>query len=290
MTDGNWNIKDKIVMITGANSGIGKKTARELNRQGAKVIMMCRSKERAQKAMEEIIADTGNAENIEIMIGDLTKLDSIHNVVAEFKKKYDRLDVLINNAGLIFYKKEFTAEGHEKTWGLNHLGHFLLTNLLLDVIKSSAPSRIISLSSHGHNFASKNPLEDMDYEKKKYKHIKAYGDSKLFNLWFIIELSRRLEGTQVTANAVHPGPIKTGFGKNKTNPWWYRFGYKIAGPFLKSVAKGAATSIHLATSEEGGKITGEYWAKAKIKKTSKQGKEVESQKKLWEISENLIKK
>jgi NAD(P)-dependent dehydrogenase (short-subunit alcohol dehydrogenase family) len=239
--------------------------------------------------MDDIIADTGNDKNIEIMIGDLIDHDSIRNVVAEFKKKYDRLDVLINNAGLIFYKKEYTEEGYEKSWALNHLGHFLLTTLLLDVIKTSSPSRIICLSSSGHKFANKKPLEDMNYENKRYGHIKAYGDSKLFNLWFAIELSRRLEGAGVTANAVHPGPIRTGFGKNKNNPWWYRFGYKFAGPFLKGVAKGAATSIHLASSQEGGQITGKYWAKSKVKKTSKQGQEVESQKKLWEISEKLIK-
>ena len=287
MDNGNW-IKDKIVMITGANSGIGKETARELNKMGAKVIMMCRNEARAQKAKEEIIEDTVNSD-IEIILGDLANLDSIRNVVAEFKKKYDKLHVLINNTEMIIFQKQFTNDGHEKTWGINHLGHFLLTTLLLDVIKSSSPSRIINLSSHGHNFAGKTPLEDMDYEEKKYKHIKSYGNSKLMNLWFTFELADRLEGTGVTVNAVHPGGIKTGFGKNKNNPRWYRVGMKAASPFLKSAAKGAATSIHLASSSEGSEITGKYWAKCKEKESSELSHDEALQKKLWEISENLIK-
>jgi len=286
MDNGNW-IKDKIVIVTGSNSGIGKKTARELNRMGAKVVMFCRNEQRAKEARDEIIEDTGN-DNIDIILCDLANLDSIRNAAAEFKKKYDKLHVLINNAGMIFFRKEFTADGYEKSWGMNHLGHFCLTNQLLDVIKATAPSRIISLSSHGHNFANKAPLKDMNYKDKKYKHIKAYGDSKLFNLWFIQELAERLEGTGVTANAVHPGGIRTGFGKNKNNPWWYRWGYIIAGPVLKSVAKGAATSIHIATSSEGGEITGKYWAKSKVKKSSEQSHDETSRKKLWEISEKLI--
>lgn len=285
MTTENW-IKDKIVMITGANSGIGKQTALELNRMGAKVIMLCRNEERAKEAMEEIISETGN-NDIEILIGDLELQDSIRNAVSEFKKKYDKLHVLINNAGGINYKKQFTAEGYERTWAINHLGHFLLTNLLLDQIKASKPSRIICLSSHGHNFAHKKPLDDMNYENKKFKHIKAYGDSKLMNLWFAITLARRLEGTGVTVNAVHPGPIKTGFGKNKNNPWWYRFGYMFASPFLKSVAKGAATSIHLATSQEGAEISGKYWAESKIRNSSELSHNEEMQEHLWEISEQL---
>jgi NAD(P)-dependent dehydrogenase (short-subunit alcohol dehydrogenase family) len=284
MDNGSW-IKDKIVMITGANSGIGKATALELNRFGAKVIMMCRNEKRAQKAKEEIIEDTGNSD-IEIIICDLADLDSIRNAAAEFKKKYDKLHVLINNAGLISFKKQFTANGFERTWGTNHIGHFLLTMLLLDVIKKNSPARIINLSSHGHNFASKEPLEDMYYENKKYKHIKAYGDSKLMNIWFTKELARRLEGTGVTVNAVHPGGIRTGFGK-RGNPWWYQLGYYIATPVLKSPAKGARTSIHLASSSEVADITGKYWAKCKEKKSSKQSLEEESQKKLWELSEKL---
>jgi NAD(P)-dependent dehydrogenase (short-subunit alcohol dehydrogenase family) len=284
MEDSSW-IKDKIVMITGANSGIGKKTALKLNQMGAKVIMMCRNRERAEKAMEEIIKDTGNTD-IKLIITDLADLKSIRNAVSEFKGKHDKLHVLINNAGVINFKKQFTVEGFEKTWGTNHIGHFLLTNLLLDVIKASSPARIINLSSHGHNFASKEPLEDMYYENKKYKHIKAYGDSKLMNLWFTFELARRLEGTGVTVNAVHPGGIRTGFGK-RGNPWWYQAGYYLATPVLKSPAKGARTSIYLASSSEVSEITGKYWAKRKEKKSSKLSLDETLQKKLWEISEKL---
>ena len=285
MTTENW-IKDKTVMITGANSGIGKQTARELNRIGAKVIMLCRNEERAKKAMEEIIADTGN-DDIEILIGDLESQDSIRNAVSEFKKKYDKLHVLINNAGFVNFKKQFTAEGYEKTWATNHLGHFILTNLLLDVIKASSPARIINLSSFGHKMVEEKPLEDMNYENKKYNHIKAYGNSKLMNLLFTFELARRLEGTGITVNAVHPGPIRSKFGRSKNNPWWYRFGYSMSYPFLKSVKTGAATSIHLATSQEGGEISGKYWTKSKIKESSELSQNIEMQERLWEISEQM---
>jgi len=287
MTTENW-IKDKIVMITGANSGIGKQTARELNRMGAKVIMLCRNEDRAKKAMEEIIADTGN-DDIEILIGDLESQDSIRNAVSEFKKTHDKLHVLINNAGFLNFKEQYTAEGYERTWAINHLGHFVLTNLLLDVIKASSPARIINLSSHGHNFADEKPLEDMMYENKKYKHIKAYGNSKLMNLYFTFELARRLEGTGITVNAVHPGPIRSKFGRSKNNPWWYRFGYSMSVPFLKSTKKGAATSIYLATSQEGAEISGKYWAKCKERKSSELSHDVEMQEQLWEISEQLTK-
>ena len=287
MTTENW-IKDKIVMITGANSGIGKQTARELNRMGAKVIMLCRNEDRAKKAMEEIIADTGN-DDIEILIGDLESQDSIRNAVSEFKKTHDKLHVLINNAGFLNFKEQYTAEGYEKTWAINHLGHFILTNLLLDVIRASSPARIINLSSHGHNFADENPLEDMMYENKKYKHIKAYGNSKLMNLYFTFELARRLEGTGITVNAIHPGPIRSSFGRSKNNPWWYRIGYSMSAPFLKSVAKGAATSVHLATSQEGAEISGKYWAQCKERKPSELSYDVEMQQQLWEISEQLTK-
>ena len=285
MDNGNW-IKDKTVMITGANSGIGKATARELNRMGAKVIMFCRNEVRAKKAMEDIISDTGN-DDIELIIGDLEFPDSIRNAVAEFKKKHDKLHVLINNAGFLNFKQQFTAEGYEKTWAINHLGHFILTNLLLDVIRASSPARIINLSSHGHNFADDKPLEDMTYENKKYKHIKAYGNSKLMNLFFTFELARRLEGASITVNGVHPGPIRSSFGKSKNNPWWYRIGYGMAGPILKSTKKGAATSIHIATSPEGGETTGKYWRKSKVSKSSELSLDESLWTELWDISENL---
>ena len=288
MTNENW-IKDKIVMITGANSGIGKQTALELNQMGAKVIMFCRNEERAKDAMEEIISKTGNDDGIEILIGDLESQESISNAVSEFKKKHDKLHVLINNAGFMNFKKQFTAEGYEKTWAVNHLGHFILTNLLLDVIRASSPARIINLSSHGHNFADDKPLEDMMYENKKYKHIKAYGNSKLMNLFFTFELARRLEGTGITVNAVHPGPIRSKFGRSRNNPWWYRYGYSLSYPFLKSTKTGAKTSIHIATSPEGGQFTGRYWAKVKERKSSPQSLDESLWTQLWEISEQFTK-
>ena len=281
-------IKDKICLITGANSGIGKQTAFELNRMGANVVMFCRNKQRAENAMNDIKNENGNT-NIDLIIGDLADLDSVRQAVSEFKNKYDKLHVLINNAGSINAKKQLTVDGFEKTWGTNYLGHFLLTMLLLEKLKASAPSRIIILSSIMHKYTSKNPLEDMNYEHKKYKHFEAYGNSKLMNLWFTYELARKLEGTGVTVNAVHPGIIRTRFGKNKDNPWWYRLIYTIGGPFLNSVAKGARTPVYLASSDEVSGITGKYWVKSKQKKSSKLSRNIELQKQLWEKSLEFTK-
>lgn len=276
-------MKGKIVMITGANSGIGKETTRELARMEATIVMVCRNESRGQNTLDEIVEETGN-KNVELLIADLESQDSIHKMVTEFKKKYNRLDVLINNAGLILLKRETTADGYEKTLAINHLGHFLLTHLLLDVIKASAPSRIINVSSAAHKMA-KLDFDDLMLEKS-WGMMMPYGNSKLANLLFTYDLARRLEGTGVTVNALHPGGVRTNFGKGSM-PWYAKPIFSLAGIFMISAAKGAKTSIYLASSPEVKDVTGKYFVKCKEVKSSKISYDETVQKQLWEISEKL---
>ena len=270
-------------MITGANSGIGKETARELSRMGATIIMVCRNEEKAKNALEEIKKDTKN-DKIDLFIADLEKPETIKSMAQRFKEKYNQLDVLVNNAGLILLKHQLNEQGIERTLAINHIGHFILTGLLLDLLKASAPSRIINISSGGHTMAKLN-FDDLMLEKK-FSPTRAYGNSKLANLLFTYELAKRLEGSDVTVNAVHPGWVRSNFGQpdsNKSVKLLYMFSF----PFMISPTKGARTSIYLASSPEVEGITGKYYAKCKSKKSSKISYNLGVQKKLWEISEQL---
>lgn len=272
-------------MITGANSGIGKETARVLAKKGATIIMISRNKERGETALKELKESTGS-NNIELFIADLADPESIINAVTKFKEKYDKLDVLINNAGVTLSKKIITPLGYEKTFAVNHLGHFLLTNLLLDMLIKSAPSRIINVSSGAHTYAQLD-LDDINLSSK-YRGLRSYSNSKLANLLFTYELARRLEGTGVTVNALHPGFVRSNFGR-RGRKLYERILFDFARLFALSVEKGAKTSIYLASSPEVKEITGKYFVKCKPMKSSKASYDRESQKKLWKLSEDLFK-
>jgi NAD(P)-dependent dehydrogenase (short-subunit alcohol dehydrogenase family) len=278
-------MKGKIVMITGANSGIGKETARMLAERGATIIMLCRNKERGEAALQELKEKT-HSSNIELIIADLAKPDSIHEAVDQFKEKYNKLHILINNAGLTLSKKKITSLGYEMTFAVNYLGHFLLTQLLLDTLKESSPSRIINVSSNMHKFANLK-FDDINL-KSHYNGILAYSNSKLANLLFTYELARGLEGTGVTVNALHPGFVRTNFGKRGRSKF-LKLLFKIARLFAISVKKGAKTSIYLAGSPEVDGVTGKYFVKCKPVKSSNASYNLESQKRLWELSEHLFK-
>jgi NAD(P)-dependent dehydrogenase (short-subunit alcohol dehydrogenase family) len=275
----------KIVMITGANSGIGKETARVLAERGASIIMICRNQERGEAALKELRKETGS-DKIELFLADLTKPDTIHKAVDKFKEKYDRLDVLINNAGLTLNERIITSAGYEKTFTTNHLGHFLLTHLLLDTLKQSSPSRIVNVSSAVHATANLK-FNDIN-QKKHYRGYLAYANSKLANLLFTYELARKLEGTGVTVNALHPGFVRTNFGKEGRN-WFFKALFAIARIFAISVEKGAKTSIYLASSPEVENVNGKYFVRCKLVKSSDESYDLESQKRLWELSEHIFK-
>jgi len=217
-----------------------------------------------------------------LLLADLANLQDVRNLAAAFQQKYDQLHVLINNAGLFMLRRAETAEGFEMTFGVNHLAEFLLTNLLLDVVKSSAPARIINVSSAAHERAQLN-LDDLQ-GKKSFSGMRAYGQSKLANLYFTYELARRLEGTGVTANALHPGFVKTNFGRN--NPGGRVIGF-ISALFGISAQKGALTSIYLATSPDVEGVSGQYFVKCKAVPSSKVSQDAEIARQLWDTSEQL---
>jgi len=249
----------KVCLVTGANQGIGKETAAALAGMGATVVMTSRDRAKGEAALAEVRSRSGGS--AELMLVDFGSFASIRQFAADFKSRYERLHVLVNNAGAIITTRGETADGFETTFGVNHLGYFLLTNLLLDTIRSSAPARIVNVSSRAH-LRSEMDFGDLNSTKGRYSAMTAYARSKLANVLFTYELARRLEGTGVTANCLHPGVVRTGFGKNNSGfaKLIFQTFQVVARPWLLSPAKGAATSIYLASSPEVEGVTGKYFA------------------------------
>lgn len=245
----------KVVVITGANAGIGKETSIDLAKRGAKIYMACRDKERGETARQEVISASNNT-NVFVRQLDLTSLDSIRQFAKDFLAEESRLDVLINNAGVMMCPKMLTKDGFEMQLGTNHMGHFLLTNLLLDLIKKSAPSRIINVSSLAH-VGGKINKEDLNSEKS-YNEITAYCQSKLANVLFTRELAKRLEGTGVTANSLHPGAVNTELTRH-IHPILMCLSKPFLPFFFKSPKSGAQTQIRLACDPELETTTGKYF-------------------------------
>ncbi|HPD65701.1 MAG TPA: SDR family oxidoreductase [Bacteroidia bacterium] len=273
--------KTKTCLITGATSGIGKAAATELARRGFHVIITYRNKEKALKVMDEIKQKSGN-QSVEGFFVDFESLASVRDFAIEFKSKYDHLDVLINNAGIWETKRSETKDGIEKMFGVNHLAPFLLTNLLLDVLKKSAPARIVITASEAHRFSG---IDFSDLESKNnFGTMKAYGQSKLANILFTKELSERLKDSGITVNCLHPGVVNTNLFE-KFSPGMK----KISSLFLISPEKGAETTVFLAASSEVEHISGEYFSKKKIKKSSKISYDKATAKKLWDVSMKYVK-
>lgn len=274
----------KNALITGANSGMGLATTIELARQGYHVIMACRSKERGTEALA-VAKKESQSDALDLMICDLGSLESIREFVRAFKAMYDQLDVLINNAGVVALKHETTKDGFESMMGVNHLGHFLLTNLLLEELKSAEQGRIIVLSSGAYKMG-KIHFGDPTL-LKGFNVFKGYAQSKLANVLFMRELSQHLVKTNVTVNAVHPGAVSTSLGVNRETGFG-KMVHRILRPFFQSPAEGAGTAIYLATSPEVRAISGEYFYKKKIKMLSKRGKDIVVADKLWEWSDKVV--
>lgn len=275
-------MKGKIVLITGATSGIGRETALGLAKKGATLVLVGRSREKLDRTMSEIASQTGNRQ-LDSLVCDLTSMESVRRLAADFRAKYRRLDVLINNAGEIVSERKTTIDGYEYTLALDHLSHFLLTMLLMDIMKPSAPSRIINVSSSAHIFGHID-FDDLMGEKK-YKAMRAYGQAKLANLLFTYELARRLAGTGVTANALHPGVVRTNLGSGTKGGW--RILFMLEKPFAINARKGAETSIYLASSSEVTGTSGKYFAKKKEKRSSKEAYDESVAKRLWNESARL---
>jgi NAD(P)-dependent dehydrogenase (short-subunit alcohol dehydrogenase family) len=262
---------NKVILITGSTDGIGKQTALDLAKTGATVLIHGRNRARCENTLTEIKKKTGNR-NLDFFIADLASLRQIRNLAGEIKSRYDQLDVLINNAGVIENHRKLTEDGYEMTFAVNHLAYFLLTGLLLDLLKKSAPSRIINVSSTTHS--SSIDFDDLQSEKY-YSGYSVYSLSKLCNILFTYELAERLQGTGVTANCLHPGVINTKL---------LRMNFSGGRP----VAEGSKTSVYLATAPELESVTGKYFMDKRETRSASISYDAEVRKKLWELSEQMV--
>ncbi len=277
-------MQDKICLVTGANSGIGKVTALALARKGATVVMVCRSRDRGEAARADITTRSGN-ESVNLLIADLSSQRAIRQVAEEFCRRYERLDALVNNAGTILGTRRVTEDGLEATFALNHLSYFLLTNLLIEVLKASTPSRIVNVGSASHERATID-FDELQSESR-YDCRRAYAVSKLANVLFTYELARRLEGTGVTANCVHPGSVATTI--NKEAEPWVRLAWTLMRPVLLTPERGSETVIHLASSPELEGMTGKYFIKKTPVPSSAESYSLDAARRLWEVSADLTK-
>jgi len=272
-------MRGKVCLVTGATSGIGLVTARELARRGARVILVARNPARAEVFVAQIRAETGSQE-VETLLADLSSQRQVRDLARQFLERHARLDVLINNAGGIWLKRELTEEGVERTVAVNHLAYFLLTQLLLDTIRASAPARIVNVASAAHCKATLD-FDDLAGERD-YSGWKQYCRSKLMNLLFSYELARRLAGTGITVNAVHPGWVATGFAGN--NGWKGRLWRGVARLFALSPEQGARTVLHLATSLEVAGVTGRYFVRERAVPSSAASLDEAAARRLWDWS------
>lgn len=284
MSTTNQPMDGKICMITGATDGIGKVTAHALAKQGATVIIVGRNRQKSMATVSEIRQESGNA-NVEYMLADLSSQQAIRELAEQFKSKYQELHVLLNNAGAMFMSRQESVDGIEMTFALNHLNYFLLTHLLLDTIKASAPARIVNVSSRAHKRLKTLDFDNLQGEKS-YSGMSAYMISKLGNVLFTYELAKRLQNSQVTVNALHPGVVATQFGANNGG-WFGKLIRKFFNLFCISVEEGAKTNIYLASSPDVEGVTGKYFNECKAIRSSKLSNDEDVAQRLWKISEEL---
>ena len=274
----------KIVMITGGTGGIGKATAIGLARLGARVGITGRDVTRTGQVAADIRAASGNPE-VDAFAADMSSQAEVRRLAVAVLETYPRLDVLINNVGGFWAHRHPTADGLERTFALNHLAPFLLTNLLLDRLKASAPARVVTVSS-GAQSAGRIDFDDLQ-SARNYSGQRAYSQSKLANIMFTNELARRLEGTGVTATSVHPGVVRTNFGA-EDQAWLFTVVSHVVLPFLKTPAQGAQTSISLASSPDVDGVTGQFFANGKPKSANKVAYDTDMTARLWKVSADLV--
>jgi NAD(P)-dependent dehydrogenase (short-subunit alcohol dehydrogenase family) len=275
-------MQGKVCLVTGATSGIGLVTAQALAQQGATVAVIARNPERGAAVVDRIAQETGNPA-VELLVADLSVQAQIHHLAEEFRHRFARLDVLVNNAGALFTRRSLSADGIEMTLALNHLGYFLLTNLLLGTLQASAPARIVNVSSDAHRGAR---IDFTDLQgQRRYSGWRAYCQSKLANLLFTYELARRLEGTGVTANAMHPGFVATGFGRN--NRGMFALFIRVAQLIALRPEQGAETLIYLATALEVEGVSGKYFVKKRPVTSSRESYDQAAAQRLWQLSAEM---
>lgn len=276
---------DKQVLITGGNDGIGKQTTLGLARMGYSITIACRNQEKGKAALAEIIAASGN-ERIDLLPLDLADLQDVRRAASTFTERGKPLDVLINNAGIVVTELQKTVQGYELQFGVNHLGHFLLTSLLLDALQAAPAPRVVNVSSHVH-YSGSMDFDNLRGEKAGYNGLKAYAQSKLANVLFTREFARRYP--EIACNAIHPGAVRTRFA-NKSGGW-YSLGWTILSPLLISQEKGARTSIYVASDPAVSGVSGQYfYARNKTRYPSRTAQDPELAKQLWVWSEAAVNK
>jgi retinol dehydrogenase-12 len=272
----------KVCLVTGATAGIGLATAHALAQKGAVVYIVGRSLDKCAATVYQIQTETGN-QAVEYLLADLSSQEQIRVLAAQFQSQVQRLDVLVNNAGAFFLRRQQSVDGIEMTFALNHLSYFLLTNLLLDTLKASASARIINVSSNSH-YGSRINFEDLQGQRRYWGNA-AYGQSKLANVLFTYELARRLGDSQVTANALHPGFVATNIGSN--NGWLARLFLWFAHRKALTPEQGARTSVYLASSPQVAQVTGKFFVKCKQVESDPASYDQETARRVWVISAEL---
>lgn len=278
-------LRGKTCLITGATSGIGRSSALGLASLGAKLFLLCRNPARAQETRAEIAARTGNRD-VEILIADLGKLGEVRRAARQFLDTGSKLDVLLNNAGVVQTARSETVDGFETTFAVNHLAPFLLTNLLLERIVASAPARIVNVSSDAHKLGGGLDFDDLG-ASRRYSVVAVYGRSKLANLYFTAELARRLAGTGVSVNAAHPGAVRTELGQNNDAPI-LKLLTNLVRPFFRTPERGAETSIWLCSSPDVTEVTGRYFVDRKERKPHPRALDEVAARRLWTESAKLV--
>lgn len=277
------SMQGKHVVITGATTGIGRATARELAGRGAALTLLCRSAAKGEALCAEIVAD--GAATPRLVLVDLASLDSVRAAAAQLLEAGETIDVLINNAGVVNTTRRETVDGFEETLAVNHFAPFLLTGLLLPLVQQSAQGRIVNVASDAHNFVRDMGFDDIQSEKR-FSTVKAYGRSKLANILFTKELARRLEGSAVTVNCVHPGAVSTGLGTQ--NGLLGRILPALLKPFFRTPQKGAETSIYLACSDEVAALSGEYFVDCRVAKARPWARDMAAAERLWQYTQECV--
>jgi retinol dehydrogenase-12 len=276
-------MKGRTCLVTGASSGIGLETVRGLAAQDATVVLLCRSKERGEAAIAEV-KRTAPSASLHLLLADLYSMAEVRRAAAEYRSRFDKLHVLVNNAGLIHSARELTVDGFEKTFALNHLAAYLLTHELIDLLERSSPARVVTVASVAHKWG-KLVFDDLQSERG-FSEIGVYGTSKLCNILFSNELARRTAGAGVTSNSLHPGTVASNFGAS--GGWFMKYGTKIAAPFMLTSAKGARTSIYLAGSPEVEGVTGKYFVRCREAKPTSTATDAALARTLWDASAKLV--
>jgi NAD(P)-dependent dehydrogenase (short-subunit alcohol dehydrogenase family) len=276
------SMSGRTCMISGASSGIGRATALALARMDADLVLVCRDRGRGEETAKAIRSHTGN-DHVEVMLADLASQQAIRQLARDYLATDRPLHVLVNNAGVVNLRRTQTVDGIETVFAVNHLAYFLLTNLLLDRLKASAPARIVNVASDAHRFGTLN-FDDLGGERS-YRTMRIYGQSKLANILFTYALARRLEGSGVSANCLHPGAVATGLGKN--NGGWAKAVIGLLRPFFRTPESGAATSIYLASAPQLEGVSGKYFSNCKETRSSRASYDEAAARRLWEISAQM---